>query len=176
MAPGGPNSVNPARLAAQIDGDFVVFLIGAKIHKPWKVWAWWPVKTAMERMLKELDAAPDSGFLGVESYGTMNGVLVQYWRSFEDLERYARAKDREHFPAWVDFNKRATKYLDAVGIWHETYAVPAGSYEAIYRNCAPMGLGKASTLVPASGKHETAATRIGAGESAYPEEADIGVR
>lgn len=164
------------RMAASIEGDFVVFLIGARILQPWKVWAWWPIKQAMERMISELQADPESGFLGVETYGAMNGVLIQYWRSFEHLERYARVKDREHFPAWVDFNKRIQKYPKAIGIWHETYAVPAGSYEAIYRNCPAMGLGKAGDLIPAAGRSETAAGRIGADERSYPEAADVGIR
>ena len=29
------------RMCAQIDGDFVVFLIGMRVNKPWKVWRWW---------------------------------------------------------------------------------------------------------------------------------------
>ena len=166
---------NPARMAAKIDGDFVVFLIGARFHKPWKVWEWLPTARAMGRMLKELAANPDDGLLGIEAYGKINGVLVQYWRSFEDLERYARAKDREHMPFWVAFNRKAAE-SESVGIWHETYAVKAGSYEAIYRNCPPLGLGAASELVPATGREKTASGRMGAEDPAeYPEEADVGV-
>jgi Domain of unknown function (DUF4188) len=33
------------------------------------------------------------------------------------------------------------------GIWHETYLVRAGEYEAFYGNTPPFGLGKASRLV-----------------------------
>jgi hypothetical protein len=36
------------------------------------------------------------------------------------------------------------------GIWHETYLVRAGEYEAVYGNMPPFGLGKAGRLVPAS--------------------------
>lgn len=85
-------------------------------------------------------------------------------------------QDREHFRAWVDFNKRIQKHPDAIGIWHETYSVAAGSYEAIYRNCPAMGLGKAGELIPAAGRSETAAGRIGAGERSSPVEADVGFR
>jgi hypothetical protein len=79
-------------MAAEVDGDFVVFLIGMKITRFWKVHKWWPVFMAMVRMLGKLHRKPDSGFLGFESYGVLKGVLVQYWRSFEHLEAYA--KDR----------------------------------------------------------------------------------
>lgn len=157
------------RRAASVEGDFVVFLIGAQVLKPWKVHRWLPVARAMNRMLKELENDPGSGFLGYERYGALNGVIVQYWRSFEHLERYARARDRAHFPAWVEFN-RSVRDNDTLGIWHETYLVPAGSYEAIYHNCRPTGLGKAGTLAPAKGQHATAAGRLGREGTAYPEE------
>jgi hypothetical protein len=39
---------------------------------------------------------------------------------------------------------------DRTGIWHETYLVRAGQYEAIYGNMPPHGLGKAGRLVPLS--------------------------
>ena len=37
------------RMAAELDGEFVVFLIGMRINKPWKVRAWWPVFGAMPK-------------------------------------------------------------------------------------------------------------------------------
>ena len=52
------------RMTARIDGDFVVFLIGLRVNKPWKIHKWLPVFLAMPRMLKELAANPESGFLG----------------------------------------------------------------------------------------------------------------
>jgi len=30
--------VRQARMADEIEGDFVVFLIGMRVRKPWKVW------------------------------------------------------------------------------------------------------------------------------------------
>lgn len=56
--------VIPQRMAAEIEGDFVVFLIGMRVNKPWKPHKWLPVFLAMPRMLKELSARPESGFLG----------------------------------------------------------------------------------------------------------------
>jgi hypothetical protein len=41
----------PARMTARIDGDFVVFLIGMRINKPWRPGRWLPVASAMPRML-----------------------------------------------------------------------------------------------------------------------------
>ena len=46
--------VIPARMTAQLDGDFVVFLIGMRVNKWWKFWKWMPVAAAMPKMLTEL--------------------------------------------------------------------------------------------------------------------------
>jgi hypothetical protein len=152
------DAIIPDRMAAEIEGDFVVFIIGMRINKPWKVHKWFPVFLGMPRMLKELKRQPESGFLGSISGGLL---VVQYWRSFEDLEAYARSHDGLHWPAWVAFNKRMTKSRGDVGIWHETYLVRAGEYEAIYSGMPRTGLGKAGKLVPASGRKESARGRAG---------------
>ena len=48
-----------------------------------------------------------------------------------------------------------------VGIWHETYLVRAGAYEAIYGNMARIGLAAAGDHVPIARRGETAAERVG---------------
>ena len=99
------------RMCAQIDGDFVVFLIGIRINKPWKLHKWLPVFFAMPRMLKELGARPDSGFLGSESAGF---TVVQYWRSFEALEAYARdARVRGDLQRHAATRPRQGRHADA---------------------------------------------------------------
>lgn len=94
------------RVAARIEGDFVLFLICMRIKRPWKVTKWLPVFLAMPRMLKELETAPreETGFLGHN--GLSLGTIVQYWRSFDDLERYARSRAASHWPAWVERRRR----------------------------------------------------------------------
>jgi len=147
----------PARMSAEIEGDFVVFVIGMRINKFWKPHKWVPVFLAMPRMLKELEKQPESGFMGSIASGL---TQVQYWRSFEHLEAYARSHDHEHWPAWVAFNKRMRESRGDVGIWHETYKVRAGEYEAIYSGMPRQGLGKVGKLVPATGRKESARGRI----------------
>ena len=150
--------VVPKRVTAQIEGDFVVFLIGMRINKLWKPHKWLPVVQAMPKMLKELYANPDSGFLGHTEVGMT--TMVQYWRSFDQLEAYARAHDHQHWPAWVDFNKRVGASRGDVGIWHETYLVPAGQYECVYSGMPLMGLARAADMVAASGSMDSARGRI----------------
>jgi len=157
-------SIHPGRHVARIEGDFVIFLIGMRINRLWKLREWWFVATAMPKMIKELQADPDSGFLGAtQGLWATGPSLVQYWRSFEDLERYARNADAEHLPAWREFNRRIRGSGD-VGIWHETYRVRAGEYEAIYGNMPRVGLATAGELVPVGSTNDTAALRIGARE------------
>lgn len=148
----------PDRVSAEIEGDFVVFLIGMRINKPWKVHKWWPVFSAMPKMIKELQRNPQLGMLG---HVMGMKVIVQYWRSFEHLEAYARSAENEHLPAWKAFNQALGRSREDVGIWHETYRVRAGEYESVYSGMPAFGLGAAAALVPASGRRETARGRMG---------------
>jgi hypothetical protein len=146
------------RVTAHIEGDFVVFLIGARINKLWKVKELIWFMPLMRRMIKELEARPDSGFMGYESMGLTS--LVQYWRSLDQLMAYARARESVHFPAWVEFNKRIASGGD-IGIWHETYCVRANEYECVYNNMPAYGLARVASLVDASGGRQTARGRLG---------------
>ncbi len=151
--------INADRVTARIEGDFVVFLIGMRINKLWRPDRWAPAARAMGAMLRELHAAgPESGFLGHQSFGAFN--MAQYWRSFDQLEAYARAKDRAHWPAWIDFNRRMRSSRGDVGIWHETYLVPAGRYEAIYSGMPDFGLAKAAGRVAVTEANAAARDRI----------------
>jgi hypothetical protein len=96
-----------------------------------------------------------------EYYINLRGpVLIQYWRSFEDLEKFARDKSDPHLSAWRQFNKSIGSN-GSVGIWHETYLVDPGKYEAVYGNMPVFGLASATKHVPAVGRRETARRRLG---------------
>lgn len=161
------SAVRAERLCAEMEGEFVVFMIGMRINKLWKVGSWWPVAAAMPRMLIELARKPELGLMHHFShFGLRNIWLVQYWRSFDHLDAYAKARDAEHLPAWQAFNKAIASNGD-VGIWHETYVVKPGAYETVYNNMPPRGLGVAGTLVEAKGHRKAARQRLaGATEAA----------
>ncbi len=72
--------IHRSRLTATLDGDFVVFLIGMRINAPLKVHKWWPVAAAMPRMLSELRARPELGFLHAEMWFARTILVLQYWR------------------------------------------------------------------------------------------------
>jgi len=151
----------PNRVSGRIEGDFVVFLIGMRINRIWKPHKWLPVLLAMPRMLKELEAAPaEVGFLGHN--GVTGKPIVQYWRSFDHLEQYARDRNALHWPAWVEFNRRMKESRGDVGIWHETYKIRAGEYEAIYSGMPPWGLGKAGVQSAIGASTDSARQRLSA--------------
>jgi hypothetical protein len=111
-------TMHSGRYTAEIEGDFVVFLIGMRLNRPWKVHQWLPVFTGMRRMLRELARHPEQGLLGAHTGLLFGGpAVVQYRRSFEHLERFARDPGNLHLPAWRWFN-RAVKASGDVGIWH----------------------------------------------------------
>jgi hypothetical protein len=136
--------IRKEHIAAHLDGEFVVFLIGMRINTPLKIHKWWPVAAAMPRMLRELYRQPELGFLSGETWFSRTILVLQYWRSMEHLLSYATNKDAEHLPAWKAFNN-SVGTDGSVGIWHETYAVSPGGYENIYVNMPPFGLGKAGS-------------------------------
>jgi hypothetical protein len=103
--------------------------------------------------------------LHAEFFFYWRGVAVlQYWRSFEHLHAYAHDRSAAHLPAWAEFNRRIGGD-GTVGIWHETYLVPAGHYETIYANMPRFGLSQAAGHVPVVGRLESARSRIGGAEA-----------
>ena len=52
-----------------------------------------------------------------------------------------------------------------VGIWHETYLVRAGAYEAIYGNMPRIGLAAAGDHVAIARRGQSAARRVGVAAS-----------
>src|SRR6478736_6584588 len=135
--------VQPGRCPAELEGDFVGLLM------------------AMADMLDELEADASKGLLGYTSTGEPGmGVLVQYWRSFEALEAYARDPDARHAPVWRAWNRLGSEDRGGAGIWHETFMVSSGNYEAIYQNMPVMGLQKAGRAITVTEAKDSARARL----------------
>lgn len=150
----------PGRFTAQMEEPFVVFLIGVRINRFWAFSKWVPTAAAMKPMLQTLYKHPEKGFLGAEQFFSLRGgMLMQYWRSFEDLERFARNPSDPHAEAWRRFNKSVGSD-GSVGIWHESYLVEPRNYEAFYANMPVFGLAAATQHVPIAGRRETARGRL----------------
>jgi hypothetical protein len=155
------------RWTSDVEGDFVVFIIGFRASPSWKIIKAVPLLASMPKMLADLSVDPSKGLLGYQQHGRV-GVIVQYWRSFEHLERFARNPEDRHSAVWRDWYRRAQHLNPSVGIWHETYKVHAHEYEAIYQGMpADFGLLGAGTARQLGGGVR-AAGRMGVAESELP--------
>ncbi len=160
----GSNRTRAERLTVQRDEGFVVFLIGARVNKWWMLPVLWGMGQAMSRMMRELGANPESGLLSYESYNGRTTLMVQYWRSIEDLQKYAHDRQHHHMPAWKRWSQKWA-HSGAMGIWHETYVVQPGAYECLYQHMPPFGLGRVGPLVAAEGALHSASLRLSASRS-----------
>jgi Domain of unknown function (DUF4188) len=88
--------ISPGRYSAEIEGDFVVFLIGMRFNHPLRVTKWLPVAMAMPRMMKAIAQHPELGCLGTQRWLGRTTLLVQYWRDFDSLDRFARDRSLPH--------------------------------------------------------------------------------
>jgi heme-degrading monooxygenase HmoA len=140
------------RTTADAKGDVVVLLIGMRINRFWAVHLWLPVMLAMLRMLRELGKDPGRGLRShvMLTASPRTYYVVQYWESKEKLYAFATAPDAFHHKAWAQLNRkeRTGKLRGQVGIWHEAYVVPEGSYEAIYGDMPAFGLAAAHGQIP----------------------------
>lgn len=150
----------PGRYTAEMEGDFVVFIIGVRINRIWAIHKWLPVTLAMSPMLQELYTNKELGFLHSSFYISWRGLtVIQYWRSFDQLEHYAR-HGQKHLKAWRNFHQKVGA-SGSVGIYHETYEVRAGGYESMYNNMPRYGLAKAGVHQPIVTSKDTARERLG---------------
>jgi len=163
--------IHPGRFTADLGDrdEIVVFVIGMRINRFWQFWRWLPVFAAMPKMIEELCRDPSLGLLARPST-FMSGrvfLLVQYWRSFEDLERFARAPKGSHLEAWRNFNRRI-RDNGSVGIYHETVLLSDATVETVYGNMPAFGLAAVTGAVPAKHRGQSARTRLTGAENDLP--------
>ncbi|MEV7817197.1 DUF4188 domain-containing protein [Streptomyces flaveolus] len=153
-----------SRTTADAKGEVVVLLIGMRVNRFRAVRLWLPVMLAMLRMLRELEKDPGRGLLAkvLLTASPRTYYVVQYWESKEKLYAYATAPDAFHHKAWAAINRkeRSGRLRGQVGIWHETYVVPEGSYEAIYGDMPAFGLAAAHGQVPLAARGRYAKDRF----------------
>ena len=139
--------INQGRWTAEIEGNFVVFLIGARFEKLRGGGARGSRRSPRHEAHARLPRGPPrQGLAGVPVGAAHDRAVLALVRAPRSLRR---TRDDPHLEAWRQFWKRVGT-SGRTGIWHETYLVRAGEYEAIYGNMPPFGLGKASNLVRVS--------------------------
>ncbi|MFE2107092.1 DUF4188 domain-containing protein [Kitasatospora sp. NPDC059463] len=154
----------PGFTTAAATGETVVLLIGMRINRFWAVHQWLPVMLAMFRMLHELAGAPERGLRGrvLLTGSPRTYYVVQYWESKEKLYRYAGAPDAFHHRVWKIANRKLKdgRLRGRVGLWHEAYVVPEGSYECVYFDMPPFGLAGATGVLPVESRGRSARQRF----------------
>lgn len=150
----------PGRYTAELNEEMVVFIIGMRVNRLWKFWKWWPVAVAMPKMLRKLAEVPELGLLHLyQGFAGRTVFLVQYWKTFDHLHRFAHDKELPHLGPWREYLKNVGSSGD-VGVFHETYRVRPGDYECVYANMPLMGLPAATNHVPVAKRGESAKDRI----------------
>ena len=127
--------INQGRWTAEIEGDFVVFIIGARLNSKWQ-----PFEAlrdlggrkGMNHMLKYLTEHPEKGLLGYQTTGSPN---VQYWRSFEHLEAFAKDRTIRTWRSGATTGSGSARTAEPD--LARDLPRPAGEYEAIYGNMPP---------------------------------------
>jgi hypothetical protein len=142
-------SIHHERMAAEMDDGFVIYINGMRLNTPRALPQWLVANWRVARMFRELEADPDSGFLGYTPIflGFRKGAAMQYWRSLEDLQRFATDPDGSHVRAWRWYNEEADPD-GGLGFWAELYVVEGDSFETFFRNVPPVGIGKSAEMVP----------------------------
>ena len=136
----GSPAVRTGRWMARRDEPFAIFLFGMRLNRlrglPRFLWG----LRVLRRVLNDLDAHPERGFLAGRVYRTGRTlVAVQYWESFDALDAWARDHRRPHRKPWQQYLREAL-HDEAVGLWHETYLASPGGWEGVYLNMPPWGL------------------------------------
>lgn len=153
------------RMTAEIEGDFAVFITGMRINKFWKIHKWYPNFRAMRKILMGLFGNQEEyGALCAQAYWNLRGpLLIGYFRSVEQLERFANDPNQPHAKVWADYFKRMKDSPD-VGVWHETYVVRDGEYEAAYDFMPKAtGLAMGTSYVPIERRGDKAGQRRATG-------------
>jgi hypothetical protein len=155
--------VFPGRYTTHAPGEATaVFLIGLRINTFRGLRKAPAVVSAMPRMLKFLSENPESGLLGFQNWLSRTTVVVSYWRTAADVQRFASDPSAPHADAWRAFNQKIGSGRD-LGVWHELYTIRPGDFEGVYVNMPRFGMAGGSEHLPVGDGMRTSKQRMAAG-------------
>jgi len=140
---GGSNGYGNASMAHLWEHPHLcVAIFGVQFHTP-EGQQRYGASGITDEMEPALEAAKAVGFLHQERLMAQDGgVLLQYWRSYDDLDRWARTLPHMAWWRWLLDNAGPD-----VSFYHEIYQVKTA--EAIYeRGCRPVGAALIATTSP----------------------------
>jgi hypothetical protein len=104
------------------------------------------------------DNRANNGYLGrtpdliAKEFSQNNTLLsISYWRSLEDLERWARRPVHLRGLRFLDFEVNKSGRPFDLGVVHEVIVSPAGHWEGIYSNMNPWGISGTKFPLPGGG-------------------------
>ncbi len=155
-----------AQVSTQIEDPFIVLILGIRINNFLLFWKWIPTIFSSFPMVFTLVRHKAAGFLGGQATFFWPGIgIIQYWRTFDELEQFARSQRYPHLKSWRWYNK-AIGARGSVGLWHEVYFVEPDCHETVYDNMPIFGLATSAKHAPVGGHSKV--TRLHLGEEAVP--------
>jgi hypothetical protein len=108
--------------------------------------------------------AEGAGLLQSEMFviGLAHFGVLQYWRSFDDLDSWSR---RPPHSEWWRSAVERMRLKEDLGVYHEAFLVRPSEIESIYLDCGPVGLAAFGTLDEPVGPLTTSRGRLGRGRS-----------
>ena len=124
----------------------VVFNLGVQWNHPLGVLAPGVARVSNDFLAMAKDLEARRAELGLLSVSTWRGSERETNTSF-NLSFYFRDVESIHRFAQEDLHRRTWNWYNAekpthIGIYHETFVVPARSYETMYVNCHPVLMGR----------------------------------
>lgn len=106
----------------------------------------------------------EAGLLHSESFTLGRGHygVLQYWRSFEDLEDWTR---RNTHTGWWRSSVERMRTRGDLGVYHELYLVQRHDLESIFIDCWPAGLAAFGVPGEPVGPMTTSRGRLGRSRS-----------
>jgi hypothetical protein len=146
----GSNGYEGARIAHLWEyPNLCVAIFGIQFHTP-QGQQLYGASGISEEVDPALEAAKDEGFLHQDRFLADGGaILFQYWRSYDELDRWARKMPHMRWWRWLLENAGSD-----VSFYHEIYQVKTA--EAVFeRGCRPAGAAlftTTSTVEPGEGQ------------------------
>jgi len=163
VIPGRTVPVYPSEKGVQetpAEKEICAIVLGARSNHPLGMFGpgFKEIGDYMNRMQAELDSTPKThGFLGASSWlssadrGTSSEAMtLMYFESSEALHAYAHGPLHTETMEWWS---RMVKDIPHLAIMHEVFAAPKHSWEGVYLNYHPTGLGATAVEVERDGKN-----------------------
>jgi hypothetical protein len=108
-----------------------------------------PIPLPLHEILTDLDTVlGQTGFIRKDANGANENIFISYWRSLDDVHRFAHGPTHREAWRWWDATLMEHNHI---GFMHEVFEADRGMWESVYINFQPTLLG-ATTFLKRDGK------------------------